>query len=422
MEGRERLHSRPRYSPSIHPSLPPSAVKKRQEKEFSRMVEGEKRTISLQQKLLAATEEEMLKKKAHEKEVAQHRKAEIEKKQERDRELQRQAEEEQKRRKEMARKDGALKDKLTVEARAAERIRRHEAVVREEKRHVKLEALRQRTEGILEEQERRGEAQRLEIEEREARVKAQVIAKKEAKAAEVQAARTKAEKRIQDALLKNQAIQQAKRQAYQARATEAAARAEQMHVELLEAAAKAVETRKAKQAKADERYQDASQGLADRIQKTLTRAEERAHFYAKVAAERAQATLLTRVEKELRQEDKVENVKRIQRKEAFEKACLLARQEADTARYEEIKRERAYLLEQRKATAQEAMMRKHRLREAMEEMKIKNRFWVGGIGGEGGREGGKGGKPRATTSMGKAGGREGGREGGGGGRPASAML
>lgn len=400
------------------------AMKKRQEKEFLRMVEGEKRTILLQQKLLAASEEEMAKKKAHEKEVARHRKIEIEKKQERDRELQRQMEEEQRRRREIARKDGALKDKLTAEARAAERIRRHKAVLREEERHATLELLRQRTEEILKEQERRGEAQRLEIEAREARVKAQVIAKKEAKANEIQTARNKAEKRIQDALIKNHAIQQAKRQAYQARAAEAAARAEQKHVELLEAATKAAEARKAKQAKADERYLCAMQGLQDRIQKTLTRAENRANFYAKVAAERAQATLLMRVEKELRQKDKEENVKRIQRKEAFEKSCLLATQEADTARYEEIKRERAYLLEQRKATAQEAMMRKHRLREAMEEMKIKNQFWVGGMGVDGRREGEKGGKPRATSSVGGGGGkgRKRGSEGGGGGRPASAMV
>ncbi|KAM3571426.1 hypothetical protein VYU27_006531 [Nannochloropsis oceanica] len=400
------------------------AVKKRQEKEFSRMVEGEKRTILLQQKLLAASEEEMARKKAHEKEVAWHRKIEFQKKQERDREVQRQMEEEQKRRREIARKDGALKDKLTAEARAAERIRRHKAVLREEERRAKLEVLRQRTEEILKDQERRGEAQRREIEAREARVKAQVMAKKEAKANEIQTARNKAEKRIQGALLRNHAIQEAKRKDYQARAAEAAARAEQNHVELLEAAAKAAEGRKAKQAKADERYQCAVQGLQDRIQKTLTRAENRAHFYAKVAAERAQATLLMRVEKELRQKDKEENVKRIQRKEEYEKSCLLARQEADTARYEEIKRERAYLLEQRKATAQETMIRKHRLREAMEEMKIKNRFWVEGVGGDGGEERRKGGKPHETSSVGggRGRGRERGSKDGGGGRPASAMV
>jgi hypothetical protein len=58
----------------------------------------------------------------------------------------------------------------------------------------------------------------------------------------------------------------------------------------------------------------------------------------------------------------------------------------------------------------------------MEEMKIKNRFWVGGMGGEGAREGGKEEKPRAPSSMGGGGGREGGGERWGGGRPASAML
>lgn len=400
------------------------AVKKRQEKEFVRLLEGEKRSVLQQQKLMAAAEEELRKKKEHEKAVMQHRKAEIERKLERDSEMQLQAEEDQRRRRELARKEAAMKAKLAAEAREAERIRRQEAVAREEERQAKLESLRQRTEGILEEQRRRGEEQRREIEAREERVKAQVMSKKEAKAAEIQAAHAEAKKRIHNALLRNQAIQYAKREAYQERTAEAARRAEEQHAKRVEAAAQAIEARKLKQAKADERYAEASRRLDEKIRTTLSRAEERAHFYAKVAAEREQAALLLRVEKELRKHDKLENVERIKRKEAYDKASLLAKEEADTARYELIKREKAYLQEQRKLTSQEAMIRKHQLKKAMENMRVTNKFWVAGIDEIEKKGPKKSDVLRTMSSMGNKGrtegGTESGREGGRGKRPGSA--
>lgn len=396
------------------------AVKKRQEREFVRLMEGEKKMIQLQQKLQAAEEEAAKKKQAHEKQVEQHRKAEVEKKKQRLHELQRQKEEEQERKKEIARKDAALKAQLAAEARAAERSRRKHAEAREKERAAKLDTLRQRTEGILQEQEELAEKHRILIETREARVKAQVDAKKQAKAAEIQAARAKAEKRIQETLLKNQALQQEKRAVYEARAQEHLTRAQQQHAAMLEAAHKAAEARRQKQARRDQRLQDATQGLQQKIQRTLTRAEERSSFYSEVAAQQEQVMLLAKLDKELRHKDKLDNVKRIQCKEAFERECLLAKQQADTARYEAIKAERAYLLEQRKQTAQHVLLRKHKLKEAMETMKITNKFSeeligiLGGGGGQGGKE-----KERAS-STGPHGGRGDGSEGRG--RPQSLPM
>lgn len=390
------------------------AVKKRQEKDFLRLIDGEQKMVQLQQKLLAAQEEEVKKKKAHEKVVEAHRKAEIEKKKQRDHDLQLQAEENQKREREMARKDAVLKAKLASEARTAERNRRKEAVAREQERFAKLDALRKRTEGILQQQELAAEAHRRVIDEREARVKAQVDAKKEAKAAEVLAQRLKAEKRIKETLLKNQAIQQQKRQTYEVHAADGLARAQHKHTILLQAAAKAGDERRAMQARREQRLVGAAQGLQDKITRTLTRAEERSNFYAKVAAEQEKTHLLSKLDKDLRQEDKLENVKRIQRKEAFDAAMLMAKQEADNARYEQIKEERAYLLQQRTLTAHQAMLRKHKLKEALEKMQITNKFVdLGEVFVEGGK-GGKGGKEKEEDGEGRAG-----TAGAGGGRPQS---
>lgn len=59
------------------------AVKRRQEKELERLVEGEKKMSNLQEKILQMEEEEIKKRKAHEKEVEEHRRIEIEKAKER---------------------------------------------------------------------------------------------------------------------------------------------------------------------------------------------------------------------------------------------------------------------------------------------------------------------------------------------------
>lgn len=58
-------------------------LKKRQEKEFKRLVEGESKMVALQQKLQKAQEEELRRKREHDKMVQEHRKAEIEKKKQR---------------------------------------------------------------------------------------------------------------------------------------------------------------------------------------------------------------------------------------------------------------------------------------------------------------------------------------------------
>lgn len=59
------------------------AVKRRQEREIQRMVEGEEKMTVLQQKLLQGEQDEIRRLKEHEKKVEEERRVEIERKKER---------------------------------------------------------------------------------------------------------------------------------------------------------------------------------------------------------------------------------------------------------------------------------------------------------------------------------------------------
>lgn len=67
----------------MYRTLHTETLKKRQEKEFRRLVEGESKMVALQQKLQKAQEEELRRKREHDKMVQERRKAEIEKKKQR---------------------------------------------------------------------------------------------------------------------------------------------------------------------------------------------------------------------------------------------------------------------------------------------------------------------------------------------------
>lgn len=88
------------------------ALKRRQEKELSKIVEREQTMASLQQKLKHAEEEEKRKKKIHDKKVAEEKIIEEKKRVQREQELKKLEQEEIERKRELARKEAEVEEKL----------------------------------------------------------------------------------------------------------------------------------------------------------------------------------------------------------------------------------------------------------------------------------------------------------------------
>merc|ERR1712167_445947 len=112
------------------------------------------------------------------------------------------------------------------------------------------------------------------------------------------------------------------------------------------------------QEEVQERIKYAASIRAERRQTILDHRKEKEKYYGVVRAER--------LEKVARQ--KLENCARIQRMHEFHRLQLLQKTQKDDERFQQIKATRKQLVETRKRNAWESFMRKHHIREAMEQM------------------------------------------------------
>jgi len=162
--------------------------------------------------------------------------------------------------------------------------------------------------------------------------------------------------------------------AYDKKQAHAATLAEKEKVDMWEKTKVITENRKKKQDERDRRLNEAAGRLHDRINGYKQRLADRADFYKVVHAERAQRAMERKTEHDLEIEDKIDNVNRIRRLEDFHLLNLKRKQDKEDGRYEQILDEKLNLLYARKKSQHSAMMRKHKLKEAMEYMKVTNKF------------------------------------------------
>ena len=95
---------------------------------------------------------------------------------------------------------------------------------------------------------------------------------------------------------------------------------------------------------------------------------------AQVRKERLEKVAKQKLENELDEIARLENCARIQRMHEFHRLQLLQKTQKDDLRFQQIKATRKQLVETRKRNAWESFMRKHHIREAMEQMKITGKF------------------------------------------------
>merc|ERR1712070_472454 len=77
---------------------------------------------------------------------------------------------------------------------------------------------------------------------------------------------------------------------------------------------------------------------------------------------------------ELVKEDKLSNVQRIKRIDEFVRLQTLQKIQDDDERSERIKMEKNMLIKQRKQAQLDALLRKHKITQAMEQMRVTNKW------------------------------------------------
>uniref|UniRef100_A0A7S1XQ95 Uncharacterized protein n=1 Tax=Phaeomonas parva TaxID=124430 RepID=A0A7S1XQ95_9STRA len=351
-----------------------ASMVKRQKKELDRLVENEKIMMMQQQKIVAADEAEAKRRKEHEEMVAARQAESAAKRQAISLEKKYKADEELRKRKKLA-KEEAAREKVIQQMEKEERARwRREAERREEQRRAKLAEHARKSALALAEQERRAEESRKRMERKEAMVKAMMEEKRRKKAIEVEQRQKRAEQRIKSALDRQREIQEEKKRKFDEKEKAAAERAAEIAEIDREKTAKLKEENDAKMAARQDSLRGCYQEQLDRRRRIIQRMRGREHYKNVVAEERARYHHTLKTKHDLQLQDHLENVERIRRVDDYTRLKLMRKIEDEDERFEHIKEERQFLIESRKEMGHQAFLRKFRMNEAIDRMRITNKM------------------------------------------------
>lgn len=350
------------------------AVKRRQEKELQKIIQREQAMVNLQAKIKKAEDEEIKKKREHDKKVAEQ-KIQNDKKMaqlafER---VQREHEENLKRR-ELAKKEAEFERKKKL---ADERYRRQliqEARQREIEREAKMEEHRQKTAQLIQQQFEIAEKNRLVMLEREQRVKAQLDAKQKAKQDEVLKKRLLATDRIKEALRKHHELHEKRKTDFLEHQKAAKLRAKELEEIEQEKLKKQVEEREKKNRLRQTRLVEAYKIRTDHREDIVKRRQEKDSVFSTIQAERDQETAMKRFLSELQKQDKQENVERVARLNEFNRLQTLRRAHEEDLRYEKIQFDKLELQRRHREEAKASLIRKHAISNAMDLMRVTNDY------------------------------------------------
>ena len=350
------------------------AIKRRQKREIDRVIANEGKMANLQARILKAELAEAENKKAHQKTVMLNKKNAIKAKQNQDLNEKRKLDEEILNRNRMAAKEMDVERKLAEREKKEEIIRRKEAREKEIYRAQLMKERQQKTQKIFDDLEEQAQRTRERIEERNQKISMAFEERKRIKAIEIRENRAKAEERIERAKTLERERQIKKKVDFDKRvADHIIMKAEQVEARRaqVEAAAKKLSDKHKRQKGA---YQNAMQKIDDFRAATIKHAEDRDGYYEEVQkiVRNKQAILATH--NGLRQKEVLDNVRRINNiHDAIRNQRFIAA-EADDERTDAIRAAKAALVQERMTIAHDANMRKWRVNECMEKMRISNKF------------------------------------------------
>lgn len=350
------------------------ALRRRQEKEISKIVEKEQSAAALQLKIKRAEDEEMKRKKQHDKKVAEL-KAEDDKRQaQRARELKVLEEEEAHKKREIAKKESQFEMKMKKQRQLEERRMIEEAQARDAERAGKIEENRKKTEAIIKAQEDISEENRRIMIERENRVRNQLEMSKLKKKEEVDKQHEKASGRIQEALEKHHQMQESKKLEFEQRQRDAEARAKEKAAIEQENIRKQSEDREKREKARISRLIDAFRNRKDHRESIVEKRMEKETIFQKIQNDRDFQTSMLKFNSSLKLEDKLENVERVARMKEFQRLQTLQRIENEDLRYENIVAQREEMLKKHRDEQKHSLIRKHEIGNAMEIMRCSNDF------------------------------------------------
>lgn len=350
------------------------ALRARQEKELSKIVEREQALVELQKKIKRAEAEEVRKRRLHEKAVAEQKAEEEKKRKAREADLKRMEQEELEKKKGLAKKEAEFAEKRRILALKEERRIKSEAIRKDRERTEKMEEYRRKTEELIQQQAELAEQNRLTMLDRERRVKEQMVRKKEEKAIEVQEAKDAASKRIEEALHKHHELHDQKKREFYERQAKALQLAKE----------NAVAERQKIRAMADERDKKNKLRLGRLVEAYRHRAEHRKEIvdrrmskdncYDKIAEARAENVAMMKFMADLKLQDKRDNVERTARVTEFNRLQTLKRIEDADKRYDNMLDQKKDLMKRYRQEEKKSLTRKHAIADAMDQMRVTGDF------------------------------------------------
>jgi len=350
------------------------AIKRRQKKEIDRVIHSEATMAELQAKLLKTERIGIEQKKFTDRIKAETKKKQIKAKQNQDLLNKAQLDDEIHKRNQAAAKE------MAAERRRAERERIEEIARKKKAREVEIETAKKladeqaRTKAKFDKMERDSQIKRELMEEKNERIQAAFEERKRIKAIQIREQRAKAELRIERAKKMEKDKQIKKKVDYDKRVADHIIMKKQKVEERREEVEKAAKALADKHRRQKDAYKGAMAKNEDFRMSTLKHAEDRDGYYEEVQkiVRRKHAILATH--NGLRQKEVWDNVKRINSIHDAIQNQRQAAANADDDRTETIRQAKLDLIEERKAVAHDANMRKWRVNECMEKMRIANKF------------------------------------------------
>ncbi|TYZ68274.1 hypothetical protein PybrP1_003423 [[Pythium] brassicae (nom. inval.)] len=252
--------------------------------------------------------------------------------------------------------------------------RQHEALQREHERALKANAFRQQTEALLQHHEDIVATNRQRMLEKERHALATLELATKRRHHEAIARRDRANARLQHASAQTQLRLERKKCELESKQASAAERAKEVQQKTLRELQE-----RASQQRQDEDVRrkrlDAARSQRENEAAALrSKRQEVEEKLARAEAERERARQLQAVEKTLVGEEKQQTVERIRRREEYARLQLLARISGEDERSRAIKARKHALLQARQQVALDSLLRKHRIGQAVEQLRRSNKW------------------------------------------------
>ncbi|TMW58510.1 hypothetical protein Poli38472_010069 [Pythium oligandrum] len=349
-------------------------MKMRQQKEIQGVIEMESKMAKLQQENARRTAEEVRKKLEYQKELRTKRAALMAQKHEREIQKKKQEDLEAQQRRLRAKQEAEKEKKLLEEEEQRQIQRKKEAAMREMERSEKAEEFRRQTEALLKQQEDMVQANRQRMLEKERQVMYKMECANKKRHLDALERREKANARIHQASMQNQLQLQKRKEEFDVKQAAAAERARDVQRKTMNELKERAALQKKEEEIRQKRLEAARKHQQDSVSRILTKRQTMEQKLDQINLEREKERALQAIEKSLSQEEKLQNVERLKRVDAYNRMQMLNRIAEEDDRSRAIKEKKQAIMQARQKVALESLLRKHKINQAMDQLRMTNKW------------------------------------------------